>query len=257
MKRIKKRVPGFDEIIFENRNKDYGAYDIRRHYVPATFWSLFGATLMFSALVIGLSMLTEKDAGAGRTDLIYVVVKTDPAINNPDKIKSDEPEKPADNPVIRIIGPPVITNDTSAVTDMPTNDLMLDSVKNKPVTVKDSIKYDPDPVFEPDPEPPIIIEEMPVFPGGLSGLTKFINENIKYPDEAASNGVQGRVVLRFVVGKDGSISRIQVIKGVHPVLDQEAIRVISMMPRWKPGKQNGMPAAVWFNVPVSFRLKEN
>ena len=65
------------------------------------------------------------------------------------------------------------------------------------------------------------------------------------------------MTVRFVVTNDGSINRVQILKGVHPVLDQEAIRVISMMPRWKPGKQNGIPASVWFTVPVTFRLKEN
>jgi len=88
-------------------------------------------------------------------------------------------------------------------------------------------------------------------------LLKFINDNIKYPEEAAVNGVQGRVVLRFVVATDGSIKRIEIFKGVHPVLDQEAVRVLSMMPRWKPGRQNGIPASVWFTVPVNFKLKEN
>lgn len=99
-----------------------------------------------------------------------------------------------------------------------------------------------------------VVEQMPSFPGGISGLRTYLNQNIRYPAVAQENGVQGRVVVSFVVGKDGHISDVTVVRSVDPSLDKEAVRVIRNMPRWTPGKQGGEPVKVRFTVPVSFRL---
>ena len=99
-----------------------------------------------------------------------------------------------------------------------------------------------------------VVEQMPSFPGGISGLRTYLNQNIRYPAEAQENCVQGRVVVSFVVEKDGHISDVTVLRSVEPSLDKEAVRVIRNMPRWSPGKQGGEPVRVRYNVPVSFRL---
>lgn len=99
-----------------------------------------------------------------------------------------------------------------------------------------------------------VVEQMPSFPGGISGLRTYLNQNIRYPAEAQENCVQGRVVVSFVVEKDGHISDVTVLRSVDPSLDKEAIRVVRNMPRWTPGKQGGEPVKVRYNVPVSFRL---
>lgn len=99
-----------------------------------------------------------------------------------------------------------------------------------------------------------VVEQMPSFPGGISGLMTYLNQNTRYPAVAQENGVQGRVVVSFVVGKDGHISDVTVLRSVDPSLDKEAIRVVRNMPRWTPGKQGGEPVRVRYNVPVSFRL---
>lgn len=99
-----------------------------------------------------------------------------------------------------------------------------------------------------------VVEQMPSFPGGISGLRTYLNQNIRYPAEAQENCVQGRVVVSFVVGKDGHISDVTVLRSVDPSLDKEAIRVVRNMPRWTPGKQGGEPVKVRYNMPVSFRL---
>ena len=99
-----------------------------------------------------------------------------------------------------------------------------------------------------------VVEQMPSFPGGISGLRTYLNQNIRYPAEAQENCVQGRVVVSFVVEKDGHISDVTVLRSVDPSLDKEAVRVIRNMPRWTPGKQGGDPVRVRYNVPVSFRL---
>ena len=99
-----------------------------------------------------------------------------------------------------------------------------------------------------------VVEEMPQYPGGPQALFKFLGENVHYPEEAEKAGIQGRVIATFVVEKDGSISQPTVVKSVDPLLDAEAIRVISAMPNWKPGRQNGKVVRVKYTVPLSFNL---
>ncbi len=112
----------------------------------------------------------------------------------------------------------------------------------KPEPVKTDAVYD-------------VVEEMPSFPGGASGLMAYLSQNIKYPVVAEENGIQGRVVLTFIVERDGSITDVKVVKSVDPSLDAEAKRVIRSMPRWKPGKQNGSAVRVKYTTPVTFRLQ--
>ena len=96
---------------------------------------------------------------------------------------------------------------------------------------------------------------MPEFPGGQYSLLKYLSQKIKYPVIAQENGIQGRVSCSFVIGADGALSDVKVIRGVDPSLDAEAVRVIKSMPKWKPGVQNNMAVAVKYTVPVTFRLQ--
>lgn len=100
-----------------------------------------------------------------------------------------------------------------------------------------------------------VVEQMPAFPGGDAALMKYLSENIKYPEAAEKAGEQGRVVVNFIVEKDGAISNVNVVRSVTPTLDAEAVRVIKAMPKWVPGKQDGQFVRVKYNVPVSFRLQ--
>ena len=97
-------------------------------------------------------------------------------------------------------------------------------------------------------------EQIPEFPGGLEALSKYISDNLKYPEEAQENGVQERIVLRFVVEKDGSVSDVTVLRGKDPNLKKEAIRVIQSLPKFEPGRQNGKPVRVYFTLPINFKL---
>ena len=99
-----------------------------------------------------------------------------------------------------------------------------------------------------------VVEQMPEFPGGAAGMMKFIAENVKYPEEAYSKGIEGRVLVQFIIEKDGSVTNVKVIKKVNDALDAEAVRVVKAMPKWKPGKQNGREVRVKYTIPVSFRL---
>ena len=99
-----------------------------------------------------------------------------------------------------------------------------------------------------------IVEMMPQYPGGLAAMLKYIRENIKYPEQAMKKGIQGRVTVSFIVEKDGSISDVKPVLSVHPLLNKEAVRVVKSMPKWSPGKHNGKPVRVRFNLPVMFKL---
>lgn len=100
-----------------------------------------------------------------------------------------------------------------------------------------------------------VVEEQPSFPGGQGALISWLAENIKYPVEAAKAGIQGRVIVQFVVTATGSIADVKVVRGVEPSLDKEAVRVIISMPKWTPGKQNGTAVNVRYTYPVTFRLQ--
>ena len=120
------------------------------------------------------------------------------------------------------------------------------------------IKYVAPVVEEEEPEEAeifMVVEEMPEFPGGMAECLKFLGKNIKYPTIAQENGVQGRVIVQFVVNQDGSIVDPVVVRSVDPYLDKEALRVIKTMPKWKPGKQRGKAVRVKYTVPVTFKLQ--
>ena len=100
-----------------------------------------------------------------------------------------------------------------------------------------------------------VVEQMPSFPGGNGKLSEFLSQNVRYPVVAVENGIEGRVIVRFIVERDGSVSNVEVAKGAEASLDKEAVRVVKMMPKWNPGKQNGKAVRVNFNVPISFKLQ--
>lgn len=114
-------------------------------------------------------------------------------------------------------------------------------------TVSDTQKADSAEVLD-------MAEQMPAFPGGASALLKWLGNNVKYPAAAEAKGIQGRVLCQFTVETDGSLSGFKIIKSVDPLLDEEALRVLSIMPKWTPGKQGGKPVRVKFTLPVSFKL---
>ena len=123
---------------------------------------------------------------------------------------------------------------------------------------KVEVKYVPVKVVEEEPEEQTIfevVENAPEFPGGNAALMQFLGKNIKYPTIAQENGTQGRVIVQFVVNRDGTIVDPKVVKSVDPYLDKEALRVINSMPKWKPGMQRGKAVRVKFTVPVMFRLQ--
>jgi len=126
------------------------------------------------------------------------------------------------------------------------------AAKRKAVTVQSVTSEKP---ASPGQETPfVLVEEMPIFPGGDSTLLAYISRNTKYPEVAKNNKIQGKVIVRFCVSATGSVDRISILKGINPELDTEAARVVSSLPEFKPGKQGGKPVPVWYMVPVNFTL---
>jgi protein TonB len=152
---------------------------------------------------------------------------------------------------------PEVTADTTMVTDyIPISDVLIETVSDG--DVKDTLYFveKTSDIVPEEPEIFIRVEEMPEFPGGEPALLAFIAKNTVYPEEAIMNNIKGRVTLKFVVNPDGSVGKTEIIRGIDPLLDQEAVRVIGILPRFKPGKQNGVAVAVWYSVPVNFRITE-
>lgn len=113
----------------------------------------------------------------------------------------------------------------------------------------DTIRTEDEPVFD-------VVEVQPEFPGGNEALFKFIADNIVYPASAKEEGIQGKVYVQFVIDKDGNVTKPQIVRGVNSLLDREALRVINLMPKWKPGYQSGKPVNVKYVIPIMFKLKE-
>jgi periplasmic protein TonB len=254
MKRKNEKVPGFDEIIFENRNQEYGAYDLRKRYDSTTSISILGGIAFCAMLIVALSFSIEKGKASEDHNIVVidmdnpiipdpVVPETKPPSGMPETMKNLAPEVTVDTNGIMI--PPPIADD------------ILATIRNG--NINDTVKFIEisDPVIPVEPEPYVSVKEMPEFPGGIPALMQYISETISYPEEALKNNIQGRVVIKFVVNADGSVGKIEIAGGIDPSLNEEAIRVVKSLPAFKPGKQDGVPVPVWFIIPVLFRLDNN
>ena len=255
MKRKKEKVPEFDEIIFENRNKNYGAFDIRKRYKSATSLSILGGSVLFAVLIIAISFTTEE--GTAITGLKTVIIEVSDPVNPEDVPEPDIKPPPELMNTIKNLQPEVVSDTSQIDSYIPITEEIIETTKDGNVTEEVIFTENPDPVIPPETKPFIVVEEPPEYPGGTTALFKFISENIKYPPDAQNNNIQGRVILKFVVNADGSADRIEVLRGIDPLLDNEAVRVVQALPRFKPGKQGGLPVPVWFTLPVVFRLENN
>ena len=169
-----------------------------------------------------------------------------PLTRQPELTPSPPPQVTPINDVLTIIDDDATAEETNFASLEETGEDVV--IKHIPVTVDEEVVVEDD-IF-------VVVEENPQFPnGGTAGLLQYLGKNIKYPTIPQENGTQGRVTVQFVVNKDGSIVDLKVIRGVDPYLDKEAVRVISTMPKWIPGKQRGVPVRCKFTVPVTFKLQ--
>ena len=209
---------------------------------------LIGAILTLSVLFIGFEWSERDKKVTTDTGLQEVVFEEE-------IIPITEQEQPKQAP------PPPEAPKVEEVLEIMDND---SDVEESTIQASDDtqaaveVKYTPVEVEEEEVEEQQIfqvVEEMPEFPGGMGECMKFLGKNIKYPTISQENGVQGRVIVQFVVNQDGSIVDAVVARGVDPYLDKEALRVVGMMPKWKPGKQRGKAVRVKYTLPVMFRLQ--
>ena len=209
---------------------------------------LIGLVLILAAMIVAFEW-TKRDvvitADSGIVDVPFEEEMVPITEQEEPKQAPPPPEAPKVEEVLQIA-----ENDADVV------ESTIQSNEDKGEAVE--IKYVPEVVEEEEVEEQQIfqvVEEMPEFPGGMAECLKFLAKNIKYPTIAQENGVQGRVIVQFVVNQDGSIVDPVVVRSVDPYLDKEALRVIQMMPKWKPGKQRGKAVRVKYTVPVTFKLQ--
>jgi len=265
---------GWGDLVFEGRNKAYGAYQLRKNTGVRNVWSIIIMVALAALLgiIIGVNAIIEansKEEISAEVELSQIAKKEVKVEKKaPVKIEEAKPVEKVKSSVKFV--PPVIKKDSEV---KPEEELKSQDDLNKSKTAIGSfdVKGNDDAAGEvlkakeviAQPEPPKeeetkvfdVVEQMPSFPGGQAALMSYLNNNIKYPQIAMENGVQGRVVCTFVVERDGSITDIRVVRGVDPSLDKEAIRVLKSMPHWIPGKQNGSAVRVKFTVPVTFKLQ--
>ena len=265
------------EMVFEGRNKEYGAYRLRKNAGKRNLYSLI--TIFIAALAIwgGISLVKfveSRTKSVAQTSVAELSALNQPKkkaeVKQQKKVKLEQPEKVVERvkSSVKFTAPVIKKDDEVKPEDeLKTQDELMSTrtaigaldVKGNDDANGEVLKLK-EAVAQPEPKPEVekvfdVVEQMPSFPGGPSALMEWLSNNVKYPVVAQENGVQGRVVVSFVVERDGSITDVKVVRGVDPSLDKEASRVVRAMPRWIPGKQNGSAVRVKYNVPVAFRLQ--
>ena len=274
--------PKWVDMVFAGKNKEYGAYQLRKGTSGRNIKSLL--ILVIAAALVGgflaWKVIEQKQAEEQQAYMEAMeLAKLQQQAKKEEKKK--EPVKPKIEPKKEIpvaretqkFTAPVIKKDElvkeeNQVKQMDKLDDKVavgtedkEGVKDRTVEAVRSEIAVAAPPPPPAPKPEVatkvfdVVEEMPSFPGGNGALMSYLNSNVKYPVVAQENGVQGRVIISFVVERDGSISDVKVARSVDPSLDREAQRVVKSMPRWTPGKQNGQTVRVKYTVPVVFRLQ--
>ena len=274
--------PKWVDMVFAGKNKEYGAYQLRKgtsgRNIKALLILVIAAALVGGFLawkVIEQKQAEEQQAYMEAMEFAKLQEQAKKEKKKPEPIKPKVEQK-KEIPVARetqkftapVIKKDELVKEENQVKQMDQLDDKVavgtenkEGVKDRTVeAVRNDIAVAAPPP-PPAPKPEVankvfdVVEEMPSFPGGQGALMAFLSSNIKYPVVAQENGVQGRVIVGFVVEKDGSISDVKVMRSVDPSLDREAQRVVKAMPKWKPGKQNGSAVRVKYTVPVVFRLQ--
>jgi protein TonB len=256
----------FTDLVFEKRNKSYGAYSLRRGYTLVVFICLLIA-VVFIGTVVAVPYIAAFIKSLKPQEEVIVPKSTEVTLTNPPPIDENEPPPP---PPASTAPPPMqesvkftvpivteeVVNEDVAVTE--------ELVVSNPGTVtQEGVEGFLSPVSddgggnvigETKDEIFTIVEKMPEFPGGEEALMNYLSKNIKYPQTAKELGIQGTVYVSFVVDQYGNINNVKLLRGIGGGCDEEAVRVVEKMPRWNPGKQGGRPVKVEYRLPIRFRL---
>jgi protein TonB len=256
---------GRNELVFEKKNKEYGAYQLRRGYNRTVNMALLigiGIFVFFALLPKIMELLTPSEE-----DLLKNTQEVAIDLTEPPPIDETEPPPPPPPPppvmeTVKFV-PPVVTDEEVPDEEIPPPQEKLSETQVSTETQEGSgdiiipdgtgnevVGSEPEQIFT-------IVEQMPSFPGGEDKLMEFLNKNISYPAMEKDNGISGTVYVNFIVDKDGKIKDVKVVRGVKggPGCDKEALRVISKMPDWSAGKQNGRQVSVQFVLPIKFQLR--
>src|ERR1035437_7597866 len=248
MAKEKDKAPAFDDIVFEDRNKEYGAYKLRKKYNRNVSIALLIGILIMGTVIITPYINAKASDSRSRRAERQVEINMEKLDQPNEQVAPPPPPPPPPTVVVDSIKP-------EDVKQLMTADQAQTEVKNTEVVeVQQQVKEEVQEA-EAEPEPFVVVEEMPLFPGGEKALLDYIAANTQYPEIAKENNIQGKVIVRFCVTPKGGVSQVSVLKGVDPELDKEAIRVVNTLPTFKPGKQGGKPVPVWYMVPIAFTLK--
>lgn len=268
-----------DDIVFEGRNKDYGAYELRKIYSKYATRGLIIAVVSFIAFVllaqVDYSFLKKKNQETEiSVETTDVDLPKDQPVD-PTKPPPPPPPPPPQAPQMKFVEMVVKKDDQVADDEVHSQEELQEPKQisnqdkegdnNASFVPKDPevpagngpVVTEPAPIKEEPKEDEIftIVEEKPSFPGGPAELQKYLAKNIRYPDFAKENQIKGTCALEFVVEKDGSITDIKILKDIGGGCGDEAVRVVKSMPKWAPGKQRGKAVRVKFTLPVQFRLQ--
>ncbi|MGB6048350.1 MAG: energy transducer TonB [Flavobacteriales bacterium] len=249
-----------NELVFAERNKDYGAFDLRQSYTRRLGVSMVAAIIFFGVVVGTPFILSKVGDKAPEPEKVKIVEV------NLDLFEDEQPDEPPPPPEIVPPAQPQIetvqfvaveASDEPVEAPPPTQEDL--SATTASTTTQEGEKID----APPPPPPPVdeetydlaAVQEQPDFPGGMAKMYEFLQKNTKYPDMEFDAGIQGKVFIEFVVDRDGSVDDVKVRRGVSPGLDKEALRAVRSMPKWNPGKMNGKAVKVSFTIPVDFKLK--
>ena len=266
------------DLVFENRNQTYGAYVLRKGTGRRNVIAILSVILLAIACQIGLTLKNIADEAAARraamdqvTELSALEKKKEAKVERKEVVKQEQVERVVEKvkSSVKFTAPVIKKDDEVKPEDeLKTQDELMESkaaigtfdvkgndesgevLKAKEVIATEPVKpkEEENKVFD-------VVEQMPSYPGGNGALMQYLSSHIKYPVIAEENGIQGRVICTFIVERDGSITDVRIAKSVDPSLDKEAMRVVSSMPKWIPGKQNGSAVRVKYTLPVTFRLQ--
>ena len=255
-----------NDIVFIGRNQAYGAYQLRREYNKRVSL-IVGGVLVLSLALFGVKLLLDRKGSDDTLKNVKLDMQQIDLTPPTEKNEPPPPPPPPPPPVVETIRftPPVIKDD--AVEDEPPPPQEKVAETNVGTTTQEGTGEDvaipsdagagTGPVEEKAPEVFTVVEQMPDFPGGPAEMMKFIQKNIHYPEIEKENNISGKCFVKFVVEQDGSISNVEILKGVPggPNCDKEAVRVVKSMPKWSAGKQNGRAVRVYYNLPIIFKLQ--
>ena len=271
------------DLVFQGKNKEFGAYTLRstsvkRHTKAVVIVVVCLALIMawVAAQSFGLFEAAEEDTNANAGQELTTIANVE-EVEEEEEQQLDIPEpEPEDVQVeeevtaTQAVTEVVIKEEVDEDRKIKDQQEVLDNTAQlgaadhegkedalKEAVTKEVVEEAPK-VEKPKDEGPVniaMVEQKPEFPGGTAAMYTWLSNNINYPAAASEEGIQGKVTVQFIVEKNGSISNVKVVRGKHPALDAEAKRVVSKMPRWTPGRNNGQPVRVTYNLPVTFKLQ--